>query len=139
MIRKNTWNERGAAAMEFALILPVLAALVFGVIDFGRLLYTQEVLNNAAREGARFGIKSKAAPVTDSQIQALVNNTINNSQLAQSSDVTSIPITRTGGGPVDLSVAINYNFKFLVANGLIPGLSATRPMVATAVMRMEGT
>ena len=46
-------RERGAAAVEFALLLPVLLLLVFGIIDFGRALNAQITLTQAAREGAR--------------------------------------------------------------------------------------
>ena len=48
-------NEDGVAAVEFALILPVLLVLVFGIINYGILLYDQAVITNAAREGARWG------------------------------------------------------------------------------------
>lgn len=47
-------REDGAAAIEFALVLPLLLILVFGIIDFGRLLYTANTLTSAVREGARF-------------------------------------------------------------------------------------
>ena len=46
-------TERGAVAVEFALIVPVLLLLVLGMIDFGRLWFTQVSLSQAAREGAR--------------------------------------------------------------------------------------
>ena len=46
-------GERGAAAVEFALILPVLLLLVLGLIEFGRVYNVQISLTNAAREGAR--------------------------------------------------------------------------------------
>ena len=46
-------DECGAAAVEFALVLPVLLLLVFGMIDFGRLLFTRNNLQSAVREGAR--------------------------------------------------------------------------------------
>lgn len=46
-------NDRGAAAVEFAIILPLLLILVGGIIDFGRLFYTEIMVTNAAREGAR--------------------------------------------------------------------------------------
>ncbi|WP_077489855.1 TadE family protein [Sinomonas mesophila] len=40
-------------AVEFALVLPMLPTLVFGIIEFGRLYNAQIVFSNAAREGAR--------------------------------------------------------------------------------------
>ena len=47
--------EKGVAAVEFALILPVLMLIVFGILNYGILLYDQAVITNAAREGARWG------------------------------------------------------------------------------------
>lgn len=49
----TTDRERGAAAVEFALVLPLLIVLVMGIIDFGRVYSAQQTLTNAAREGAR--------------------------------------------------------------------------------------
>lgn len=55
MMRKRTAKgERGAAAVEFALILPVLLLLVLGIIEFGRIYNIQISLSGAAREGARY-------------------------------------------------------------------------------------
>ena len=51
--RRTASNERGAAAVEFALVLPILLLLVLGLIEFSRLYNTQISLSNAAREGAR--------------------------------------------------------------------------------------
>lgn len=44
-------RERGAAAMEFAFILPILAVLIFGVIDFGRYIQARLIITNMSREG----------------------------------------------------------------------------------------
>jgi len=46
--------ERGQSAVELALLLPVLAAMVFGIVDLGRAFYFNSALANAAREGARY-------------------------------------------------------------------------------------
>ena len=48
-------RERGAEAVEFALILPVFLTLVFGIVDFGYMINRDTMINNASREGARQG------------------------------------------------------------------------------------
>lgn len=45
--------ERGASAVEFALVLPLLVLILFGIIELGRLYNMQISLTGAAREGAR--------------------------------------------------------------------------------------
>lgn len=52
MKKRRTFWENGAALVEFALVLPVLLILLFGVIDFGRLAFTQINLNEAVQEGS---------------------------------------------------------------------------------------
>ena len=54
--RKNTGrslSERGAVAAEFALILPILLMLIFGMVQLGLTYQRQEAVHAAAREGAR--------------------------------------------------------------------------------------
>jgi hypothetical protein len=52
-MRARDRNQRGAAAVEFALIAPLFFVLVFGMIQFGWYLWTAEYTNSAARETAR--------------------------------------------------------------------------------------
>ena len=55
--RRSTWSdESGAELIEFALSLPMLLLLGFGIIDFGLLFQRYEVVTNAAREGARVAV-----------------------------------------------------------------------------------
>jgi Flp pilus assembly protein TadG len=54
-MRRRHENDRGAALVEFALLLPILALLLFGTITGGLTLSRQNSVKNAAREGARFG------------------------------------------------------------------------------------
>lgn len=49
-------NNKGQAMIEMAIILPILLLLVLGIFDFGRILYSQILLENNARYAARVGI-----------------------------------------------------------------------------------
>ncbi len=51
--RGRRGDERGAAAVEFALVAPLLLLLLFGIIDFGWMLMKASLVNNAARDAAR--------------------------------------------------------------------------------------
>lgn len=46
-------RDRGSAAVEFALVLPILLMLIFAIVDFGRMLSAKITVTEAAREGAR--------------------------------------------------------------------------------------
>jgi Flp pilus assembly protein TadG len=48
-------NQRGAEAVEFALVVPIFLLLVFGIVDFGYMINRDTMVNNASREGARVG------------------------------------------------------------------------------------
>ena len=53
-VTRITKGENGAAAVEFALIAPLLFMLIFGIVNFGLAWSQKEVYIQAAREGARF-------------------------------------------------------------------------------------
>jgi Flp pilus assembly protein TadG len=57
--------ERGAAAVEFAIILPVLIFLILGGMDLGHMFYIEHLVTNASREGARYGAKYTGNPPSD--------------------------------------------------------------------------
>jgi Flp pilus assembly protein TadG len=54
--RRKSNRSRGQALAEFAIVAPVFFLILFAVIDFGRYVYYTQILNNAAREGARYAI-----------------------------------------------------------------------------------
>jgi Flp pilus assembly protein TadG len=56
-MKTNRWRRRaGQSLVEMAMVLPVLAFLTFGLLDFGRAYYFQVSVTNSAREGARVAI-----------------------------------------------------------------------------------
>lgn len=59
-------NGRGQAVTEFALVIPIFLLVLYGIIEFGRYVYTVQVVNNAAREGARYAIVHGAKSLSPS-------------------------------------------------------------------------
>lgn len=53
--RRGGGRERGAAAVEFALVVPLLLVLVFGIISYGYMLSFRQAISQGAAEGARSG------------------------------------------------------------------------------------
>ena len=68
--RKRSSRERGAVAVEMAIVLPLLILIIAGIIDLGRLFFVQTMVTNAAREGARM----KSLGYTDLDSDTRVNN-----------------------------------------------------------------
>jgi Flp pilus assembly protein TadG len=113
---KQIVNQRGAVALEFALLLPVFLVLLFGTIEFGRMMYGREIVTNAAREGARAGIVARA-PVTTKPsagaITAIANNYLTGTGISPAS-VTFTPVGAMQAYPAALTVNVQYQYTFLI-------------------------
>ena len=57
-------KDNGQGMVEFALVLPILLLVMFGIIEFGRLLFTYSMISAASREGARYAAASGRLPGT---------------------------------------------------------------------------
>ena len=99
-------REDGAAAVEFAIILPVLMLLLAGFIEFGWGFYWKQTVSNASRAGARYAVQTKivngvSTPYTESEIKTLVKNNYGEDLL-----VTVDPATGpAAGAPRSVTVA----------------------------------
>ena len=90
--KKN--SRRGVAATEFALCLPLLVALVLGLIECGRAMQVKHMISAAAREGARSAILDGS---TNEDVEDLVTDIVVDSLGVERSDVTvEIEIENTG-------------------------------------------
>ncbi len=71
--RRPPCLPRGAAAVEFAIVLPLLLLVLLGTIDWGYYFFCREVVVNASREGARAGsiVPSGSDPVPNAEAAAL--------------------------------------------------------------------
>lgn len=61
LLRKRRWKRRegGQALAEFAIVVPLLALLMFGFVDVARLYQSWVTIQHAAREGVRYGITGR--------------------------------------------------------------------------------
>lgn len=128
-------DDRGAAAVEFALVLPILLLLVLGIVQFG-LTFTQWLeMESAAREGARWGSLGYAAADIRTRVRAAapgLNPPLTDAQ------ITVTPLD-PGNHPSDpVSVSITYSTPVLPIIGPIMGQAGpTMSLTAAAVNRIE--
>lgn len=133
-------NQRGVAAVEFALILFPLVLLIFGTIEFSTLLYDKAMITNASREGARAGIVySYPDRIADGEIVNVVNTYCSNHMISLGGDSSvSTTISRSGNASGDdLTVSVSYVYNFLVLPSFMATLSDGLNLQAETVMRLE--
>ena len=136
---KKIQEHQGIATLEFALILPVLALLVMGIIDFGLLMTSRASMVNASREGARAGILLTDPLPTESDIVSVVQNSLVKAGW-DSADIGNTTVTVTGPGGTtgtDVTVQLSTTHSFFVASKLIPSLQGPYPLSATTTMKHE--
>ena len=119
-------RERGAAAVEFALVLPLLIVLLLGIIDFGLYYYNDLQLTHAARDAARY---------------LSVNNLAGADAAISGATLVSTSIDARGMSPATsgqpATVTLHATYSFLTPLPLIVGIGRTLGINATVVMRRE--
>ena len=101
-------DERGAAAVEFALVAPLLVALLVGIAEFGRAYQAQTALSGAAREAVRsVALGSTAGEARTAARSVAAPLTLTDAQIA----VTGCPATNPSGS--NATVVITYTLPFL--------------------------
>jgi len=138
-VKKTMRDQKGVAAVEFALILLPLVLLIFGAIEFTTALYDKAVITNASREGARAGIVYDDPRRSNSDIVDAVSRYCSDNMISLGGDSDiSTQIIRGGDTAGDpLTVRVTYTYNFLVLPNFITSLAPGITMEAETVMRME--
>jgi len=113
-------DQRGAAAVEFALVLPILAIMLFGIIT-GGLSYSHALgVTNAVREGARFGATADASATTgsswSSDVIAQVRSTQFDDNLTNPSTTVCVQLWKIGTGVVRDTICTGPDSSLSIAN-----------------------
>jgi hypothetical protein len=123
--------EKGQALVEFAVVLPVLCLVLFGIIQFGLLFYNYIDLTSATREGARKAAVSRLAP---NGVQ-LTKDAISASTSVVNDAATTITVTPaqpwSSGQDVDVKVSYPYSLNIM---GIVLW---SGPLKTEAVIRVE--
>ena len=139
MTTRRLRSERGTALIETAFTLPIILLICVGIFEFGRAYQVQQVLTNAAREGARVAV---LPDYTDAQVIAVVRQYMTDGGLTPIDPV----LLRTVAVPpaTGSRITINYPFSFIVLNPVARLVTSTSAvgqgvlmMQATALMRNE--
>lgn len=146
-------GERGAAAVEFAIVLPLLFVMLFGIVEFSIIMYDKALITSASREGARFGAVFQDDPrptcdeINTGAVQAYMNGLIDfnatktidhkcymgNPPVEQTNHTVALC---TGLGEI-LTVRTIFTYHYLVIPNFVVGLMGPLTLVSETVMRCE--
>jgi Flp pilus assembly protein TadG len=120
-------HQRGQSVIEFAFAMPALFCLIYGICDFGRAMYTFDLVGSASRIGSRYAIVHgssctlPACPVSAAAIQTYVRSKLTGVTTNQVT-VTTTWSTAPGctnssfqGPQCVVRVAVSYPFQFLLS------------------------
>jgi Flp pilus assembly protein TadG len=130
-------NRRGASAVEFAIVAPVFFLLIFGMIEYGRLVMVQQILTNAAREGARRAVLQDA---TSAAVVSTVRNYLNRASINGNSPnlVITVSPAPESAQPSDETISVSLRLPYREVSWLpSPFFLGSTYMNAMSVMRRE--
>ena len=142
-------KSRGSQILEFAIVLPLMVALVVGIFDFGQAFSMRQKLNFAARDAARFGSTqptndlSQALPLSVTAIRDLADSDlvasgINDCGLGAIKQTGTLVWTATGTCAGSSTFTLTIDRGFLTPptsqSGLaVPGTAATLRLISTHI------
>lgn len=131
---------RGAAAVEFALILPLFCLILLGIVEFSLALYDKAVITNAAREGARAGITLRSPKLTTAEIQQVVLSYTNGALVdpgGNRTPVVTVIQSSPASFPNPLRVTVSFTFRGIAVGALFSAIRTPLVLTSSAVMVNE--
>ena len=129
-VRRRCTSRSGAAAVELALLLPVLLFLFVAIIDFGRVFYYSQTVENAARAGALY-LSDDDAVATSPYVNVTAASLADASNLNPQPTVVSSNGTDAAGNPY-VRVTVSWSFHLIIN---YPGIPGTVSLARTVQMR----
>jgi Flp pilus assembly protein TadG len=148
VLRRLVKDTRGVAAVELAVVSLVFVLLVAGILDYGHAWYMKQVVTNASREGARYGVtyqtNSSGDRIAPSALSPTIKNYILNNYLNGILPVDANPDVIAGGSGYStgnkgdpLEITVDATKTWFIISYLIPGMSNQITIEAKTVMLCE--
>ena len=126
-------GKKGAAAVEFAIILPLIVMLVFGTIEFGLMFYNKQVITNASREAARSAITGATVSEVKQIAMEYCNGKLFNLDGSINLSTADIDVPPLDGSDQSVAISFDYNFLFSQVIGVTDPITVS----VRTIMRME--
>lgn len=123
---RSAVGERGQAAVELALVLPLVAALLLALVQVGIVVRAQVLVTHAAREGAR---AAAVDPAPDAGPVA--------ARASSGLDADRLAVTVSGRGDAGSRVEVDVVYDLATDVPLVGDLLADVELSARATMRVE--
>lgn len=126
-------RRRGAATVEFAIVAPLFIMLVFGMVEYGRMVMVQQLLTSAGREGARMGVLDG---MTVDRVTTTVTSYLEESSVPGATvTVSPSPLSSARyGDPVTVKVSVPFDSVSWLPSPMYLG---GKTLTSVAVMRRE--
>lgn len=154
--RRRHRRQEGAAAVEFALILPLFSLLLLGLIDFGHFFFTMNTIQNAAREAARRASVVEDTSTIDTIAKDQANTYLKAAGLAEGSPgVTKnctticphVDVLQTSPGTKDHAIQVTITvqgafknvtgFSYKILPGFDSPFASMKDLKSVSTMRWE--
>ncbi|NND97928.1 MAG: pilus assembly protein [Pirellulaceae bacterium] len=131
-MKRSATRRTAVAAVEFAVVAPIFMMMVFGIVEFGRMMMVQQTLINASREGARMAVMESA---TADSVVATVQDYLAGAAVDVSGGsvkVTPDPSAATNNEKVTVAISVPFSDV-----SWIPPFFYDGPLKASTTMRSE--
>lgn len=149
ILRTQGGTRRGAVTVETAMVISLALLFMFGILEYGRLLFFMQVANSAVREGARYAAVHTGDGTTQAQVQSYVQTQLG----AQQSYLTGLTVNVFNANPAtglaipstnwndatftgDIAVQVTGTYTF-IASSFLGFPSPSMNFKATATMTSE--
>ncbi|HVZ73630.1 MAG TPA: TadE/TadG family type IV pilus assembly protein [Polyangia bacterium] len=128
---RHRHSERGGAAVEFAIVLPLFCAVLFGIIDYGWYFYQRMAISAAVRDGLRTGVTISQSATTPNDCASIAIARAKADLTGSALDPTSVTFATSNSSAYPtraMTLSATYTPKALISFIPFPASAATFSM-----------